>query len=278
MRALRPRRGAPRPRCRRRRHRRAGVVDARRRRSPRCAVSPRRPGSHLLELPFGRARLEPWPHVPRDGTATARGPGDPEPHPPRSSGPARGRHGARRPHARTWRPARGCSTSTARGRPRRACISRRGCRTARPPAAPAPAPASRRRAHGAVVAGDCNFWGPGVDGVPARVVTHGARSHLAAPAARTARSTTSWCAAVTPGRRWSTTRCCPRSVPTTGRCGQHSACPDRNDADASSVSRGRVEEALDLRHHVRRKAAAAGVVAQRRRRPRPGRCNRSCRR
>ena len=44
----------------------------------------------------------------------------------------------------------------------------------------------------AIVAGDCNFWGPGVQTFLPGLATDGARTHVAGPAARTARSTTSW--------------------------------------------------------------------------------------
>ena len=49
------------------------------------------------------------------------------------------------------------------------------------PAAPAPRAAAAADARPTIVAGDCNFWGPGVIGVPPRLAARGARSHLARP-------------------------------------------------------------------------------------------------
>ena len=54
----------------------------------------------MFELPFGRAKLEPWPHVPRDGTGVGTVGLAILADPAEVRRPPRGRHRPRRPHPR----------------------------------------------------------------------------------------------------------------------------------------------------------------------------------
>ena len=185
-------------------------------------------GAEVFELPFGRARSNPWPHVPRDGTGAGRRSDSRR----SASCPARVRRPARRSGtcSATTRPSAAACTSSststaATGRPRRRAPHVAAALRPADPAAAAARRSSRRRAGPAIVAGDCNFWGPGVRAFLPGLAARGARPHVAGePAAQPDRphprapgTPASWC---------STARCCPQSAPTTARCGQHCACPD----------------------------------------------------
>ena len=84
---------------------------ARRRAGARCDVAAERLGAEMFELPFGRARLDPWPHVPRDGTGSGTvGLVDPQPASrPSVHGALAGRHAC----SATTRPSAAACTSSS---------------------------------------------------------------------------------------------------------------------------------------------------------------------
>ena len=117
-----------------------------------------------------------------------------------------------------------CSTSAAPRSTSSACTSRRASPTGRPSSCGGCAAQLPPPGRPAIVAGDCNFWGPGVQAFLPGLAPHGARAHLAGeppaqpdrphPRARGRHR----------GRGARRARCCPRSAPTTARCGRRCAC------------------------------------------------------
>ncbi len=147
---------------------------------PPCDASPTPSAPRCSSCPFGRARLEPWPHVPRDGGGDRhRRARDHQPPPRRAAGPARGRARCRGDPT----PERGglhvvldvggtevdlvgvhLTSRLPYGPP----IQLRRLRRQLPPAG-----------RPTIVAGDCNFWGPGVTTFLPGWTPHRPRPHLA---------------------------------------------------------------------------------------------------
>ena len=189
-------------------------------------VGRRRSVPRCCELRFGRSRLDPWPHVPRDGSglgdvglavlsripAEAQGRlsvgtvlSDPTPergalHVVLDVGGTKvdliGVHlSSRLPHGPPIQLRRLAAQLPPPGRP-------------------------------GIVAGDCNFWGPARGSRSSRAGNAPCVGAPGPPAGRTARSTTSWCGPPT-GPRCCTARSCPESGPTTARCGRR--CGSRSE-------------------------------------------------